>query len=127
MRGPSIASVVCPPQRLSRRELLAAADVVVHPSKGEGITLVVSESMASGTPVIISTESLYEVPPEERGLFFAVSLEADSIEAAVLRLTSMNFMEREALRTGCRKFAESRWSWKSVADQYLNLLKQLSG
>ncbi|MFT3894640.1 MAG: glycosyltransferase family 4 protein [Anaerolineales bacterium] len=40
------------------RELYASADLLVHPSTGEGVTLIASESLASGTPVVIS-ENLY--------------------------------------------------------------------
>ena len=105
-------------------ELFASADLLLHPTKGEGLTLTVSESMATGTPAVISKESLYEVRAGDRLLFRAVDLESGSIEVGIKSLVTMSPMKAKRLRNACRRFAERRYSWQSVSDQYLTLLSE---
>ncbi len=81
------------------RNLYAAADVLVHPSIGEGITLIVSECMACGTPVIISMESLHEVDEADRTLFFPILPETRQIEITLAHVFESNtIVMRENIR-----------------------------
>jgi phosphatidylinositol alpha-1,6-mannosyltransferase len=107
------------------RDLFASADLLLHPSRGEGITLTVSECMAAGTPVVISNESLFEVAEGDRQLFFGVEQTPESIEAAISGGLSADRADAGARRDACRRFAEGRWSWKSVSERYIGLLKSL--
>lgn len=107
-------------------EVFASADVLLHPSRGEGITLTVSECMAAGTPVVIARESLEELVPGDRHVFHPVDLNVASIEEAIHGLISMNSEGVQSLRNACRRFAEKRWSWGGVSDRYLSMLRELA-
>lgn len=109
-------------QRL--RELYSSADLLVHPSVGEGVTLIVSESLASGTPVVLSQESLYEVEHKDRDLFFAVQPEINDVEESLIRALA-DRQRLEKLRADSREYALNRLSWKKMAEQYLSILNEL--
>lgn len=106
------------------KELYSSADLLVHPSVGEGLTLIVSESLASGTPVIISQESLYEVDERDRDLFFSVQPETSDIEEKLIHALS-DGQRLDELRIACRKYALNRLSWKKMSEQYLSILQML--
>ena len=110
---------------LELRQIYASADVLVHPSRGEGFTLVASESMASGTPVIISKELLYELAEPERDLFYPIVPDVPSLEAAIERIVALPPKEAAARRLASRLFAVRRFSWKSVSEQYAQLLAEI--
>jgi len=106
------------------RELYASADLLVHPSTGEGITLVVSESLASGTPVIVSQESLYEVDKRDRSLFFAIQPDSNDIEETLVKALA-DPQSLTKLRERCRDYALKRLSWKKMAEKYLMILGEI--
>ncbi len=106
------------------RDLYASADLLVHPSTGEGITLVISESMACGTPVLVSKESLDEINKEDRELFYSVSPDTLDIEHK-LGSVFQNINQLYELRIKVREYALSRLSWDMVSEQYLAILNKL--
>jgi phosphatidylinositol alpha-1,6-mannosyltransferase len=106
------------------RELYGIADLLVHPSAGEGVTLIASESMASGTPVVISEESLYELEKSDRELFFATRPELAAIEQSLIQALS-NPKHLEEMRARCRDFATNRLSWRKMTEQYITILEML--
>lgn len=106
------------------RRLFACADILAHPSVGEGITLTVSNSLACGTPVLISEESLYELDVEARKLFYAVSPEINDIEAKLSQALS-NRSQLENLGVVCREFAVNRLSWKKMCERYFEILNEM--
>ena len=106
------------------KELYSSADLLVHPSVGEGLTLIVCESLASGTPVVISQESLYEVDESDRDLFFSVQPATNDIEDKLIHALS-NRQRLDELRIACRKYALNRLSWKKMSEQYLSILQML--
>ena len=105
-------------------KLHASADLLVHPSFGEGITLTALESLASGTPVLISEESLYDVQEQDRDLFFPVELDSNSIEENILRALS-DREKLEDLRARCRDYALNHLSWKKMVERYVSILNVL--
>ena len=106
------------------RELYSSADLLVHPSVGEGITLIVSESLASGTPVVISQESLYEVDERDWNLFFAVRPDSGDIEKVIVNALA-DRQHLDNLRAICREYALNRLSWKKMTEQYEKILVEL--
>ena len=107
------------------KNLYASADLLVHPSKGEGITLAVSESMACGTPVLVSNESLDNINNEGRELFYSVTPETLDIERKLCSVFQ-NINQLDELRIKVREYALSRLSWGRVSEQYLALLEILA-
>ncbi len=108
-----------PENELSK--LFASADILIHPSVGEGITLTVSNSLACGTPVIISEESLSELVAEARKLFYAVLPEINDIEQK-LNQALADLIKLKELGIRCRDFAIKRLSWKRMCERYFEIL-----
>ena len=106
-------------------KLFASADILVHPSVGEGITLTVSNSLACGTPVVISEESLYELDTASRKLFFAVLPQTHDIEEK-LNMALSNCAAPENLRAACRDFAINQLSWKKMCERYVEILQDIA-
>lgn len=106
------------------KELYSSADLLVHPSVGEGITLTVRESMACGLPVLISHESLYNVSGKERACFVSVQPETKEIEKALVTFFA-DAQSRNEMRKKARSFIVSRSSWDVVARKYLVHLERL--
>ena len=106
------------------RDLYASADLLLHPSKGEGFTLTAAECVACGTPVAISEELLFEIDEQVRGLFLALRPEMPSIESVLLRgLNDMDALNTR--RAHLRTYALTRFSWKSVTDVYVKILNEV--
>lgn len=112
-----------PEDELSK--LFASADILVHPSVGEGITLTVSNSLACGTPVLISEESLYELDAEARKLFYAVFPETNDIEEKLNQALS-DRVHLKNLGADCRDFAVNRLSWKKMCERYFEILSAMT-
>jgi glycosyltransferase involved in cell wall biosynthesis len=101
----------------------AQANLFVYTSRQEGMPNAVLEAMASGLPVIASrvagSEELVQpgvsgilVPPEDPVAFR---------EALVELLLDAEL--RESMGASSLEIVEKKYSWKSVADQYLERLK----
>ena len=105
-------------------KLFASVDILVHPSVGEGITLTVSNSLACGTPVLISQESLYELNDGDGKLFFAVKPNADDIEEK-LEVALSDLGRLKNLGVMCREFAVRRLSWAKMCERYSRIISNL--
>jgi glycosyltransferase involved in cell wall biosynthesis len=106
--------------------LYHAADLLVLPSVGEGLPLVVQEALSCGTPVIVGDDTAAAVQAPAAVVFSCpVTPEAQTIDVWEQRL-------REALTTvrgnagrsvEAAAFARATWSWSACASSYAAVLR----
>lgn len=106
------------------RDFYAMADILVHPSIGEGFTLIASEAMACGTPVVISEESLHEIDMQDRNLFFSTKPTTASIEKALQNVLA-DIPGLNNLRPKIREYTLARLSWEKMCEQYFEILNDM--
>lgn len=101
-------------ERADARELMAAADVVVLPSRREGLSNVILEAMAAGRPVVASDVggSAELVEHGRTGLLFPS--DDDAALAAALSALAADAARREVLGTEGRRRAEERFSVEAM-------------
>jgi glycosyltransferase involved in cell wall biosynthesis len=105
-----------------------SADLLVLPSTGEGFPLVIQESMACGTPALVSDEIVtgYE---ELREIITAAAHRGDE-DTEEWRKVLAEFLdnpERAAdLRARAAQFAQTHWSWDRAADAYHRALEEIA-
>ena len=93
--------------------LLASADVVLAPGPIETFGLAAAEALASGTPVVVSTDSALPEVIGDAGL--AVPGEGPAYADAVLELAARpRTLRREAARRRA-----TRYTWSAATDGFL--------
>lgn len=113
----------------SLADLYRAADLLVLPSKGEGLPLVVQESMACGTPVLIGAETAAAVPSLASCSFCEPVLTEDAIVRWKNRVLSLSRepWRLRSMRRDVAEFARERWSWELCAKQYEQVFAESFG
>ena len=114
-------------QGASLAALYQTADALVLPSYGEGFPLVVQESLACGTPSIISAETAAGAPAFPRAIRAlpyspATSQPAEWLAALERLLTATDLAE---IRQDAADFASRKWDWDRLAARYADLFKRL--
>lgn len=102
---------------------LSSADLFILPSRDlEGFGLVVLESMACGTPILVSPEG---GPPEVVGLFdeqmVLLNLDPLTISEKLKFLVKSNKLN-DAYSNKCVKFVSDRYSWNRFSESYVKWL-----
>lgn len=103
-----------------------AADLFVMPSVGEGYPAVVQESMACGTPVLISTETAEGYTPAQPYLHSVPAADLSEWTKTTMDLLS----DTDALRAtspALVSFARTHWSLEACVNRYENLIKKTMG
>ena len=105
------------------RQLLSCADFMILPSSSEGFGLVYVESIACGVPVVLPrnlpiVEEKGIIRPMENAVLLDDS-SAESIAHFVRNMSSLAFDHKQVAATVLT------YSWKNIARQYLNSIKQL--
>ena len=107
--------------------LYRAADLLVLPSLGEGLPLVVQESLACGTPALIDSDTATAVAAPPHAVHAAPTTGADAIDtwAAKVR-TLLADPARPERREAIAAFARERWSWETAAARYAALFRTVA-
>ncbi len=104
---------------------LANADLLIMPSRSEGLPITMLEAMSSGLPVVATTVGGVGTYFDDRHLVRIESLSAQGVAKAIeYALENKNEMIERAKTA--RELVESRFSWDSVADAYLKLYEETS-
>jgi len=101
------------------------ADVFVLPSYVEGMPNVVLEAMASGLPVIATDVPGTRDVIEDGVSGYLVSPRDEAVLAERIAFLSGRPDERRHMAATARARAET-FSWRRIADQYLNLLMEVA-
>ena len=105
------------------------ADLLVLPSIGEGFPLVVQESLACATPVVVSSEVAKAFPASDSRCVFEVDLAGPDPEAALRARIESLIAEPGRLHSG-RDFAQAlagQWSWDACVSEYKAIYSHLRG
>lgn len=106
---------------------LGEIDILVHPSRQEGLPLAVLEGMAAALPVIASDLSAIRRVLDDGRLGLLVPPgDVSALSAAMVRLAD-DPARREALGRESRTHVEARYSCERMAGEYAALYRELLG
>lgn len=110
------------------RELYMRFDVMCLPSLWEGCSNVIAEAMACGIPVLASRvgDNTRLVEDGRNGFLFD-PLSVEDIAAAIVRFSKLPVAERRAQGREGRKMAEALLSVDTLADRYVDLIREVLG
>lgn len=109
-----------------RVEALAGADLFALPSDHENFGMSVVESLAAGTPVIISNEVALSSEVIGGKVGSVVQREPKAIAAAIDSWLS-DESELAGVRDRCRTFARERFEWTQIAKKWVICYSKLGG
>lgn len=101
-----------------KRRALREASLFVLPSRQENFGIVVAESLACGTPVVVSDAVALSAEIERAGAGWVAPLEAPGLRD-VLAAAMADAGERLEKGKAARRFAEERFRWSAIAGQLL--------
>ncbi|HXH50493.1 MAG TPA: glycosyltransferase family 4 protein [Terriglobia bacterium] len=109
--------------------LYRVCDLLVLPSTGEGFPLVVQEALASGLPVVCSTDTLgADSTMQEfvRGVTVSVGDKERTARGFLKAIKELIASGTEKSKAEERRaFAVSRYSWDATVDRYLEIASRL--
>jgi alpha-maltose-1-phosphate synthase len=109
--------------------LYRVCDLLVLPSTGEGFPLVIQEALASGLPVVCSTDTLGAddaIRDFVRGVPISVGDDERTAGEFLKTINELIASEAEKSKSAERRaFAVSRYSWETAVDQYLEIASHL--
>lgn len=108
--------------------LYQTADLLILPSLGEGFPLVIQESMACGTPVLVSSETAEGCPAAERLMLHEAIGGHGALEKWKQRLQYIcqHPEQLQDLRPLVADFAKSQWDWRPCAATYHTIFASFS-
>lgn len=111
----------------SARDMWAAADAFVLPSRSEGFSMSVLESLAAGVPALITTACHFpELGTNHGGIVCEPATEAIARSLHCLK-HEMNAGDRLAMATRGRNLVERDYTWNSQASRLLEVYDWIRG
>jgi glycosyltransferase involved in cell wall biosynthesis len=98
-----------------RANLFAAADVFVHPSRWEGLSLSVLAAAAAGKPCLITREADPLGELERAGAAIVVAADAVSVARGLRRAAALSPDDLRRMGASARRVADAHFDWASVA------------
>ena len=100
-------------------DVLASADVFVHPSRWEGFPFVVLEAMLAGRPLLLTepADPGGIVRQEEAGI--VVPVDEDELAKAIMRVAEAQTDDLEALGTAARALVDREFRWERTTQTLL--------
>jgi glycosyltransferase involved in cell wall biosynthesis len=105
-------------------ECLHAANALVMPSHGEGLPIIVQEAMASGLPVVISSDEPYARSMHEAGACLIAARTAGAMNPQTRRALAE---AASGLSQRSRAYAERNWSMEAIVERYVAILDAMVG
>ena len=98
-----------------RANLFAAADVFVHPSRWEGLSLSVLAAAAAGKACMLTREADPLGDLERSRAAVVVDASVSSIATGLKQAASLSREELHIMGTRAQRVAETHFSWPSIA------------
>jgi glycosyltransferase involved in cell wall biosynthesis len=99
-----------------RANLFAAADVFVHPSRWEGLSLSVLAAAAAGKPCLITRQADPMGQLERAEAAIVVDATVSSIADGLRHAAMLPEQERQRMGKHARHVADAHFTWRSIAD-----------
>ena len=110
-----------------RANMLAAADVFVHPSRWEGMSLSVLAAAAAGKPCLITREADPLGELEQRQAAIIVEASVSSITEGLKRATGLGRPMLREMGRRARDVAEACFTWNSIAVRLIQAYQSAMG
>jgi glycosyltransferase involved in cell wall biosynthesis len=98
-----------------RANLLAAADVFIHPSRWEGMSLSVLAASAAGKPCLITRDADPLGELERAHAAFIVDATVTSVAAGLIQACCLGREDLQAMGARALRVAEAHFTWPSIA------------
>ena len=103
-----------------RANLFAAADVFVHPSRWEGVSLSVLAAAAAGKPCLITREADPLGELERAQAAVIVEAKVSSIAEGLRQAASLSRHELQVMGALARSVAEAHFTWPAIAGKLVD-------
>ena len=103
-----------------RANLFAGADVFVHPSRWEGLSLSVLAAAAAGKPCLITPDADPFGELERAQAAVIVEARVSSIAEGLKQAASLSRHELQVMGALARSVAEARFTWPAIARQLVD-------
>ena len=110
-----------------RANLFAAADVFVHPSRWEGVSLSVLAAAAAGKPCLITREADPLGELERTQAAVIVEAKVSSIAEGLKQAASLSRHELQVMGALARSVAEAHFTWPAIAGKLVDAYRSALG